>query len=61
MLSLYSTSDDFLSLSIREFFAFHKNDTLSQIQLLPSLKLLPMLRMWWMRISFCIAPDVAVS
>ena len=38
MLSLYTSGDDFLSLSIKDLCAFHKNDTLSRIQLLPSLR-----------------------
>ena len=40
-LSPYIDEDDFKTLSIKDLCAFHEDETLSRIQLLPSLRLLP--------------------
>ena len=50
VLSLYTSKDDFMSLSVKDLCAFNKDETLSRIQLLPSLRLLSItLRTWWKR------------
>ena len=49
MFSLYSSGDDFLSLTVKVLCAFHEQSTLSKIQLLPLLRLMPILRKWWRR------------
>ena len=46
-LSPYSAVDNLKSLSIKDLCTFHEEDILSKIQLLPSLRLLPIPKTWW--------------